>query len=355
MSAKPQILPLLLAVVLLASGGPAEAKKSKKKQQNDETESYAEYVWPPPPDKPRIQLEAILSGRVDVETKGSRLKKILAGAAPPGTYDQLSKPIGVAFDPEGRILVTDWGSRALFRFDRDGRRLDVFGTQSTIRLKEPMGLGVGKDGTIYVADAGEAKVLAFDPSGDLVSWYGEGSELTNPTDAAVSPDGAKLWVTDSKAHRIAVFDVASRALEATYGRSGSGDGEFAFPSALAIGPEGNVFVVDQINARVQMLDGAGEYLDQFGGRGTGFGNFVRPKGIAVDEVGFIYVIDFSFNNFQLFDADFTLLTFVGEGGSGPGRFEGASDVAVRGDRIAVVEQLGRRVQVFRFLVSKTGE
>ena len=84
----------------------------------------------------------------------------------------------------------------------------------------------------------------------------------------------------------------------------------------------------------------------------GFGNFVRPKDVAVDEVGFIYVTDNAFNNVQLFDVDFSLLTFVGEGGTGPGRFHGASGVAVRGDEMAVVDQLGHRPQVFRFIVPK---
>ena len=86
-----------------------------------------------------------------------------------------------------------------------------------------------------------------------------------------------------------------------------------------------------------------------------FGNFVRPKDVAVDDVGFIYVTDNAFNNLQLFDADFSLLTFVGEGGDGPGRFNGASGVAVRGDTFAIVDQLGHRLQIFRFLGSKTGE
>jgi hypothetical protein len=77
--------------------------------------------------------------------------------------------------------------------------------------------------------------------------------------------------------------------------------------------------------------------------------------VAVDEVGFIYVTDFAFNNFQLFDVDFTLLTFVGEGGIGPGRFQGISGIDVQGDRIAVVDQLGHRLQIFRFLAPKTAQ
>ena len=117
-------------------------------------------------------------------------------------------------------------------------------------------------------------------------------------------------------------------------------------------PDGSLYVVDQINARVQVFAEDGEYLDEFGDLGVGFGNLVRPKDVAVDEVGLIYVTDNAFNNVQLFDIDFTLLTFVGAGGTTPGTFHGASGIAVQGDRFAVVDQMGARVQVFRFLVPK---
>ena len=56
---------------------------------------------------------------------------------------------------------------------------------------------------------------------------------------------------------------------------------------------------------------------------------------------------------SFFDADFSLLTFVGETGQGPGRFYGASGIAVRGEEFAVVDQLGKRVQLFRFIAPKS--
>ena len=107
-----------------------------------------------------------------------------------------------------------------------------------------------------------------------------------------------------------------------------------------------------MNCRVQVFDPDGNYIDEFGNRGVGWGQFDRPKDIAVDDEGLIYVTDNAFNNVQLFDFDFTLLTFVGTGGRGPGQFDGASGIAVRGDEFAVVDQLGARVQVFRFIVPK---
>ena len=346
---------ILVFTVLFAALASTDglAKKKKNKKENEvKADPYAEYVWPPPPDVPRIKLTDVISGRADVEAS-SKFTKALLGASPQSTYDKLKKPFAVAFDPQGRILITDSGNAAVIRFDRKESRMDVFGTSGTVRLKFPLGIDVTSDGLIYVTDAKAGKVVVYDSEGKLVNIYGKPGELTNPTDSAVSADGTRLFVADSKAHKIVVYDIESGAMVDTFGEPGDGKGQFGFPTSLVVDAEGSVYVVDQINARVQVFDADGEYLDQFGGLGVGFANFVRPKDIAVDEVGFIYVTDNAFNNLQLFDTDFSLLTFIGEGGEGPGRFRGASGVAVHGDEFAVVDQLGRRVQVFRFIAPKT--
>jgi len=315
---------------------------------------YSQYVWPPPPDEPRIQLEDIIYGRADVQAS-SGLQRALIGASPQSPVDWLRKPFGVAFDPEGRILVTDTNLKALFRFDRAHQQADVFGTRGAVTLVSPLGLGVGPDGTVYVADIGLRQVVAIDPEGRVQAVYGKRGDLENPTDAEVSPDGSKLYVADSKAHRIVVFDAKTGERLTTFGRPGDGEGEFSFPTSLCFNEAGDLFVVDQINSRVQVLTEDGGYLDQFGRLGVGFANFVRPKDVAVDDVGLVYVTDAAFSNVQIFDPDFRLLTFVGSGGDQPGHFQIASGVAAHGDRFAVVDQLNRRVQVFRFIVPRDAE
>lgn len=336
----PALVSAALAVLGLScsSGSPTAA------------DPYASYVWPAPPDKPRIGLVTILHGR-DVETS-SGLKRALLASQSSGPYDWLQKPFAVELDEKGRILVTDPAVPALFRFDRQGRRLDVFGTRGRARLKLPLGLGLTRDGKILVADAALKQVVVLDAEGNFAGTYGGPGELENPTDVAVSSDGKKVFVADSKAHRIAVFDAATGKLERTFGRRGQGDGEFNFPTALVFGPEGDLYVVDQASARVQIFAPSGEYLDGFGGRGVAYGAFVRPKDVAVDEAGIVYVPDAAFNNVQLFDPDLRLLMFFGAGGVGPGEFQQAAAVAVRGDEIVVVDQLNRRIQVFRYLVPK---
>ena len=313
---------------------------------------YVAYVWPPPPDVARIRLTGIFTRRSDVEAS-SRLAKVLAGASPQGPYAQLVRPIGCAFDAKGRLLVTDAQLGVLFRFDKTGRRMDVFGASGTMKLKSPLGVNVGADGTIYVADSTGRRVVAYDDEGKVIRVYGRAGELVNPTDSALSPDGAKLYVTDSKANKIVVYETATARMTGSFGDAGAGEGEFNHPSAIATDRDGNLYVVDAINARIQILSPDGEFLEQFGSLGTAPGQFIRPKDVAIDAKGRVYVTDAAFNNVQIFNEELQLLTFVGEGGGQPGQFQVPGGIAVHGDEFAIVDQLGRRVQAFRHLDEST--
>ena len=340
----------LLILSMLALAGCA----SSASQAAAPTDRYGKYVWPPPPDQPRIRLIDIINGRVDVEAQSS-FARTLIGASPQSTYDRLKKPFAVKFDKKGRLLVTDSALGALFRFDRENRRMDVFGTSGSLHLKLPLGLAVAADGRIFVADAGQQRVIVFDGDGNITGGFGRSGELVNPAGVAIGADQKRLYVADSKAHQIVVYDIAGGAVVKRFGKRGEGEGEFSFPTSLAFSREGELCVVDQINARVQVFSAEGEFLDAFGSVGRGFGNFIRPKDIALDDEGLIYVTDGAFSNVQIFSKDLTLLTFVGSGGSEPGQFQIASGVAAHGNQFAVVDQVGRRVQVFRFLGPKLGE
>ncbi len=341
-----------LVSLLLALSGCTTVSPGGGPDESSAEDRYAAYVWPAPPDRARIRLVDILTGRADVEA-GSRLQRTLLGAGPTSPYDFLRQPAGAAWDAQGRLLVTDPGLRALFRFDRKERRMDVFGVRTAQPLRVPLGVTVASDGTILVADSGLKKVVAFGPDGELRSAYGRSGDLEGPVDVVASGDGATLWVTDAKRHEIVAFDRKSGNVSTRFGKRGAADGELNFPGGIARAPDGSLYVVDQINARVQVFGPSGEYLETLGGPGTQPGTFVRPKDVAIDEAGLVYVTDAAFDNVQIFDAEHRLLTFVGAAGTQPGGMQNAQGVAVRGEEFAVVDQLNRRVQVFRFLEGKT--
>jgi len=313
--------------------------------------NYDQYAWPPPPDTARIKLDDVIFGRQDVATAQSGIRRALLGQSASEPFDRLRRPFGVAFDSVGRILVTDQAG-ALFRFDRAKRVAETFGTEGALALKTPLGIGIGPDGTIYVADGGLKRVLAFDPQGRVTRVFGKEGELQNPTDAEPSADGKAIFVADAKGHELVVFDTASGERLRAIGSRGGGEGQFNFPTSLAHDRTGNLLVLDQANARVQVLTEAGDFVEAYGERGQGFGSFVRPKDVAVDEAGFIYITDADFCNVQIFDSDWNLLVFVGSPGRDIGKFGQTAGVAVQGDRFAVADRLGGRVQVFRFVVAK---
>ncbi|PIY99077.1 MAG: hypothetical protein COY64_02765 [Hydrogenophilales bacterium CG_4_10_14_0_8_um_filter_62_70] len=85
---------------------------------------------------------------------------------------------------------------------------------------------------------------------------------------------------------------------------------------MIVDREGNIYVNDSFNFRIQKFDPSGKYLKQYGYQGDTLGGFARPKGIDVDHDGFVYAVDGAFENAQIFDQKSTdLLLFFG--GYGP--------------------------------------
>jgi sugar lactone lactonase YvrE len=134
----------------------------------------------------------------------------------------------------------------------------------------------------------------------------------------------------------------------TIGQSGSGDGQFNFPTELKLQGQ-ELAVVDAMNFRVQLLQPDGSFQASLGQNGDSTGTTFRPKGIAVDSEGHYYVVDGLWGIVQVFDRGGRLLYYFGSRGAAPGNFQLPAGVFIDPDnRIYVVDSFNRRIQVFRY-------
>jgi sugar lactone lactonase YvrE len=328
----------LLTLLLLSSCATAPASHAT---------SGGAYAWPPPPAVAKIKWLSQWANRYDFGKPG-QVMEFLVGKE---RVERLVRPNGVVADSAGNIYVADSEMRMIFLFDMQKKSLKFLGMGS---LKAPVALAIdNKDGILFVSDVGASRVFGLNKdSGDIVVTVGTPGEFVNPAGLVYDENRDRLYVSDSHEHVVKVFDKSGRLIS-TIGKRGSGDGEFNYPSYMALDNAGNLYVVDSFNFRVQIFNSDGKFLKKFGKLGDASGSFSRPSGIGVDSDGHIYVVDASFNNFQIFDQNGRLLLWVGNAGKKPGEFYLPSALYIDShDRIYVTDTFNRRIQVFQYFKEK---
>src|SRR6185437_3088924 len=118
--------------------------------------------------------------------------------------------------------------------------------------------------------------------------HGEG-QLSGPEGIALS-DG-EIYVADLENKRVEEFSPAGRYLS-QFGVAGTGVGQFQAPWGIATAPvTGDLYVVDDYQSRVLQFSPDGKFLAEFGTWGTAKDQFEAPTGIAVNAAGTIYIAD----------------------------------------------------------------
>lgn len=183
----------------------------------------------------------------------------------------------------------------ILHYDLDGNLLGSFGAGLIVW---PHGLHVDPEGNVWIADArGDGvrghQVHKFSPAGELLMSLGtagvagEGDNVFDqPSDVLVAPDGS-IFVADGHGrgnnNRVVKYDAEGNYLM-EWGGTGSENGEFRDPHALAMDAEGRLYVGDRANNRVQVFDQDGNHLDTWH-------QFGRPSGIFIDNMQRMYVVD----------------------------------------------------------------
>jgi DNA-binding beta-propeller fold protein YncE len=278
-----------------------------------------------------------------------------------GAEGLFNYPTGIAVDRNGYIYVADTLNNRIQRFRADGS-FDCVWRES---FRSPLGIITDSQGNIYIAGGNTGNVQKFSSSGSLIrSWQGLGS----PCGIALDPSERFIYVSEERDDTIAEIDMATDTIK-RFGETGTANGQFDHPSGVATDTNGNIYVVDIGNSRIQIFGhdlvyqdqinlvnnyqpnkswpiiydikiaatGAvyfsnmhndsidiyenGNFSHQIGTTGDVPGKFNEPNGLAFDANGNLYIADKNNYRFQKLDQNGNFLMAVGSyGGDGPGHY-----------------------------------
>jgi DNA-binding beta-propeller fold protein YncE len=261
---------------------------------------------------------------------------------------EVRRPVGVGVADDGRVYVADFGNRRISVFTNAGRYLFSFNKTAEGNLVSPVHLAVrGKE--VWVSDRRYRALFVFDLEGKYLRKFETKNEKFEWTPLAFSFDASGgLKATDvqyTNKHRLLYFS-ADGSRTVTLGKTAQvkvlqdSPGTFLFPNGVAIAPNGDVYVSDGDNRRVQVFSPTGEFVRFVDSSGV-------PRGIAIDTKGRVYVADALAHTVGVYDLKGQSLTRFGSRGYGPGQFNYPNDVTLdKRGRIYVSDRENDQVQIW---------
>ncbi len=273
---------------------------------------------------------------------------LLAAAA----HAQLSPvlPTGIAFDTAGNLYFADANCHQVFEATLAGQLILIAGngTQgfsgdsgpaTAAQLNGPQALAFGLDGTLYIADTGNHRIRAIATNGTISTIAGTGqlgfagdngpasaAALASPNALAIGPDGS-LYIADSANHRVRRIASGSITTVAGNGTQGfSGDSGVATaaaldtPSGLAISTAGLLYIADTHNHRVRVVNTSGIISTVAGTGNPGYSGdnaaatlaqLDSPRGLAITSAGALLIADANNQRLRSIDPSGTITTVAG--------------------------------------------
>jgi sugar lactone lactonase YvrE len=371
--------------VSLVLGCPFSASADKKKDKDNAPAAEqkidpskvldpSKLVWPGPPDIPRIHYVDFFAGMKIDRTQATQTKKKKQGwmdrmaGAPEGDEKQqkllkdfpyqLIGPYGVGVDSKGLVYVADQKMGAIFIFNTETRDVQLIKNNVDAKFAWINGVAIDDNDRLFVSDGQLGHVLVFNPEHKQEGMIREG--MVAPNGLAIDTENRLLYVVDTDQDQVLVYDADSYKLLRRIGKAPTkkhtltSPGDFAKPTNVALDSEGNVYVTDTLNDRVEIFDAAGIFISTFGKNCDSTGCFQRPKGIAVDADGNIWVADSVMDRLQIFNNKGEVLMAIGSHGNRPSQF---SDMVGLGydkkrNRVFTTEQYPGRMQEFRYVTEK---
>jgi len=372
------VVTTMLAAAVVASSVSAAQNKATAaadtaKPGNKRMTAYfdiSKIVWPSPPEIARIKFLDLFTGeKIDPSLFQKKKKKQswmdrMAGQQPLEDMKidklpfQLIRTYGVAVDSKGRIYAADQGVDAIFIFDPDHKdHVELIGNGKQANFEMIVGLALDDTDRLFVSDAKMRHIVVFNRKHEQEAQFGT-DVLVRPGGIAIDNENRFLYVADSGNDVIDVFDADTYKYLRQIGKPShkheqTDPGTFSLPEAVAVDADGNVYVTDTFNDRVEIFDAEGNFISMFGKIGDAPADFERPKGIAVDGDGHIWVVDAGPNQVKVFNPSGRLLIYFGGQGYYPGQFMGPWGITIdKFNFVLVSETFPGRVQMFRYVTDE---
>ncbi|MFQ5566501.1 MAG: 6-bladed beta-propeller [Paracoccaceae bacterium] len=283
-------------------------------------------VWPAPPDVARYALAGVLIGEQDFiapekrESSGARtaFEWIVGLVVGPRRYKELRRPVAGLVRKDGSVLVVDAGHKGVAVFDMVAKRFEIWDQAAPgAGFASPVAIVEDGGGGYLVTDSELRRVVRLDARGKPAGDFG-GGVLTRPTGIARDPLTGTVYVADTGANDVKVFDAAGQLID-TVGGPGREVGRLNTPTHMVFHDD-RLYIADTLNFRVQAFNRDGTPVFDFGELGLFVGNMSRPKGVAIGGEGRIYVVESYYDHLLIFDQSGQFLLPIGGTGREIGQF-----------------------------------
>ena len=221
---------------------------------------------------------------------------------------QFNRPRALAIGADDSVFVADTYYNRIQVFDNNGKFIKAFGSLGSEpgQFSSPSGIAIDKStGNVYVADSGNGRIQIFDSTGEYLSEFRTKAQAMEPYFSIIH-DGY-LILSDNAQHKIHKFDLNNGSHLSEFGGVGEDPGKFRGPRGIAVDSNGNFWIADNYNNRIQKFDSDGNSLLTIGKLGNKPGEFRQPRSLAIDNEGSILVADTQNNRIQKFDSNGTFI------------------------------------------------
>lgn len=265
--------------------------------------------------------------------------------------ERVKSPSDIASDGKGRVYVPMLSLGMVKIYDFNEKKVENFQRQT---MGRPLSIAIDGAGRFYIGDQKSSLIKVYSAERKPLFSFGKG-ELDRPVRIEVNDALGRIYVADPVLQQVVVYDMQGQQQFVIGGESyerSALDGEFNVPVGLAFDSNNNLYVADQLNARIQVFDADGNFLRKFGERGSMDWHFESPKDIAIDSDDNLWIADFRKAALLTYSTQGDLLMVTRGPGvtSHPIGFGSPNGVDIdANDRLFVSDLINARFSVWQYL------